>query len=156
MNVNIGIDENNRKRIADGLNKLLADTFTLYLKTHNYHWNVTGPQFQSLHVTFEAQYTELFQAGDAIAERIRSLGFPAPGSYTEFAKLTAVKEANGVPRAAEMVKQLVEGHETVSRTARSLYSAAEEGHDEVTLDLLTERLQVHEKTAWMLRSTLEE
>ena len=157
MKVNIGIDEASRKQIAEGLGKLLADTFTLYLKTHNYHWNVTGPMFQSLHLLFEGQYTELFQAGDLVAERIRALGFPAPGSYADFSRLTAIKEAvSEVPKANEMVRQLVDGHETVARTARSLYPVAEKANDEVTLDLLTERLQVHEKTAWMLRSFLEE
>ena len=156
MKVNIGIDESSRREIADGLSKLLADTYTLFLKTHNFHWNVTGPMFQSLHVTFETQYNELFLASDAIAERIRSLGFPAPGSYSEFSKLTAVKEATTVPKANEMVRQLVEGHETLARTARSIFPAAEKGADEATIDLLTGRLDVHEKTAWMLRSMLEE
>jgi starvation-inducible DNA-binding protein len=157
MKVNIGIDEPSRRQISEGLGKLLADTFTLYLKTHNYHWNVTGPMFQSLHILFEGQYTELFQAGDLVAERIRALGFPAPGSYGDFSRLTSIKEAvSEVPKANEMVRQLVDGHETVARTARSLYPLAEKANDEVTLDLLTERLQVHEKTAWMLRSFLEE
>jgi len=156
MKVNIGINESSRKEIAKGLGRLLADTYTLYLKTHNFHWNVTGPMFQTLHTAFETQYNELFLAGDAVAERIRSLGFPAPGSYAEFGRHTSIKEAEGVPHALEMVRQLVDGHETVARTAREIFPVAEEGHDEATLDLLTQRLQVHEKTAWMLRSLLEE
>lgn len=155
MKVNIGIPEDKRKIIAEGLSKLLADTYTLFLKTHNFHWNVTGPHFPSLHTTFEAQYQELFLAADAIAERIRSLGFFAPGSYHEFGSLTAVKEATGILKAETMVEQLVEGHETVARTARSIFPAGEAGSDEATLDLLTERIQTHEKTAWMLRSFLD-
>lgn len=157
MKLDIGIEEAARKEICEGLNRLLADTFTLYLKTHNYHWNVTGPLFHSLHGMFELQYTELFQAGDAVAERIRSLGFAAPGSYQQFSKLTSVKEATSeVQKAIEMVRQLVSGHECVAKTARSLFPVAEKAGDESTCDLLTQRLQVHEKTAWMLRSFLDE
>lgn len=152
--INIGIPDNSRKEISEGLSKLLADTYTLYLKTHNFHWNVTGPHFNSLHAMFMAQYTETWNAIDEIAERIRSLGYPAPGSYSVFAKLTSIKESNGVPKAEDMVQELVEGHEAVARTARSVFPAAEKGNDEATLDLLTSRIQIHEKTAWMLRSVL--
>ena len=155
MNIDIGIPENKRKVIAQGLSRLLADSYTLYLKTHNYHWNVTGPQFRTLHLMFEEQYTELAQAVDIVAERIRSLGEPAPGSYAQFAELSSVKEETGLPSAEDMVKNLVIGHETVAKTARSVFPSAEEGHDEATLDLLTQRIQLHEKTAWMLRSLLE-
>lgn len=155
MNIDIGIPENKRKVIALGLSRLLADSYTLYLKTHNYHWNVTGPQFRTLHLMFEEQYTELAQAVDIVAERIRSLGEPAPGSYAQFAELSSVKEETGLPSAEDMVKNLVIGHETVAKTARSVFPSAEEGHDEATLDLLTQRIQLHEKTAWMLRSLLE-
>jgi starvation-inducible DNA-binding protein len=154
MPINIGIPEAERHEIAEGLSRLLADTYTLYLKTHNFHWNVTGPMFQTLHLMFEQQYTELADAVDAIAERIRSLGFPAPGSYKQFAALTSIKEVDTVPPAEEMIRLLVEGQETVARTARSVFPAAARGGDEATADLLTERLQVHEKTAWMLRSLL--
>lgn len=152
--VNIGIDEKQRGEIALGLSRLLADTYTLYLKTHNYHWNVTGPMFQTLHLMFETQYTELAEAVDIIAERIRALGFPAPGTYAEFAELSAISEAKGVPSAEEMIKSLVEGQETVVRTARTVFPAADGAHDEPTADLLTQRMQIHEKTAWMLRSLL--
>lgn len=154
MPINIGIPENDRKEIADGLSRLLADTYTLYLKTHNFHWNVTGPMFRTLHLMFEEQYNELATAVDAIAERIRSLGFPAPASYKQFMKLTSIQEEDQVPAAQEMIRLLVAGHETVARTARSVFPASERGGDEATADLLTERLQVHEKTAWMLRSLL--
>ena len=155
MKINIGIKENDRKKIADGLSHLLADSYTLYLKTHNYHWNVTGPMFQTLHLMFEAQYTELALAVDLIAERIRALGFPSPGSYHEFAKLTSIKEESGsVPNANEMIKRLVEGQETVTRTARSLFPIVDKASDEPTADLLTQRMQLHEKNAWMLRSLL--
>lgn len=154
--INIGIPENHRKEIALNLSKLLADTYTLYLKTHNFHWNVTGPMFQTLHALFEQQYTELWQAADVIAERIRSLDEVAPGTYSEFAKLTSLSEAKGVPPAREMIAQLLEGHEAVIRTARSAVPAAEKGQDESTMDLLTQRLQLHEKTAWMLRSLLRD
>jgi len=153
--INIGIDEKDRKKIADGLSHVLADTYTLYLKTHNFHWNVTGPMFNTLHLMFETQYTELSLAVDAIAERIRSLGMFAPGSYADFAKLTTIKEAKGVPEAQEMIKQLVEGHEAITRSARKVYPLADGVEDEATADLLTQRIQLHEKTAWMLRSMLE-
>jgi starvation-inducible DNA-binding protein len=156
MKVDIGIEENARKEIAEGLSRLLADTYTLYLKTHNFHWNVTGPMFQTLHLMFETQYNELALAVDLIAERIRALGFPAPGTYSEFAQLSSIKDAPGVPKATEMIRLLVEGQEAVARTARSIFPVAEQVNDEPTADLLTQRLQVHEKTAWMLRSLLEE
>ncbi|MBX3033172.1 MAG: DNA starvation/stationary phase protection protein [Bdellovibrionaceae bacterium] len=153
--IDIGIKEADRKKIAEGLSRFLADTYTLYLKTHNFHWNVRGPMFNTLHLMFEGQYNELWMAVDLIAERIRSLGFPAPGSYKEYARLTSIQEADGVPEAMDMVRHLVEGHEAVVRTARSLFPAAEEAADEATADLLTQRIQLHEKTAWMLRSLLE-
>lgn len=155
MKPDIGIEEKDRKEIAEGLSRLLADSYTLYLKTHNYHWNVTGPMFQTLHTMFETQYTELALAVDLIAERIRALGVPAPGTYAEFGKLSSVREEIGVPKATDMIKGLIEGHETVVRTARSVFPAVEGGNDEVSADLLTQRMQVHEKTAWMLRSLLE-
>ncbi|ANO50603.1 Dps family protein [Woeseia oceani] len=156
MRVNIGISEESRQAIAGQLAKLLADTYTLYLKTHNFHWNVTGPQFNTLHLMTEEQYTELALAVDQIAERIRALGLPAPGSYAEFSKLATVEEAKGGESADEMIRQLVIGQETVVRTARAAVTAADEASDEPTLDLLTQRMQVHEKTAWMLRSMLED
>jgi starvation-inducible DNA-binding protein len=156
MEVNIGIEEDTRAEIAAGLSRLLADTYTLYLKTHYFHWNVTGPMFQTLHLMFETQYTELALAVDLIAERIRALGFPAPGSYTEYAKLSSIPETTSVPKATEMIKLLVEGQEAVCRTARSIYAVAEKASDEPTADLLTQRLQLHEKTAWMLRSLLDQ
>ncbi|HEY9691922.1 MAG TPA: Dps family protein [Oculatellaceae cyanobacterium] len=156
MKVNIGIDENARKEIAEGLSRLLADTYTLYLKTHNFHWNVTGPMFQTLHLMFEAQYNELALAVDLIAERIRALGFPAPATYSEFAQLSSIPETPGVPKAHDMIRLLVEGQEAVTRTARSIFPVIEQVNDEPTADLLTQRMQVHEKTAWMLRSLLEE
>jgi starvation-inducible DNA-binding protein len=152
MKINIGINEEQRKAIASGLSVLLADSYTLYLKTHNYHWNVTGPMFQTLHTLFETQYTELAVAVDDIAERIRALGEFAPGSYKEYAKLTSIKEAEGIPSAEEMIKDLVKGQEAIAKTARSIVPVADEAADEVTLDLLTQRMTVHEKTAWMLRS----
>jgi len=155
MKIDIGISEDNRKKIADELSKLLADSYTLYLKSHNFHWNVTGPMFQTLHVMFEQQYTELSTAVDEVAERIRALGFPAPGSYAAFSKLSSITETDGVPEAKEMIKLLVEGHEAVARTARSVIGVAGEGSDSVSEDLATARLQIHEKTAWMLRSLLE-
>jgi starvation-inducible DNA-binding protein len=155
MGIDIGIAAKSRAKIAEGLSRLLADSYTLYLKTHNYHWNVTGPQFNTLHVMFEQQYTELATAVDEIAERIRALGHPAPGSYAAFAKLTKVKEESKVPRATEMIRQLVIGQETVVRTAREIFPLADEAHDEPTADLLTQRMQLHEKNAWMLRSMLE-
>jgi len=154
LTIDIGIAEDDRLAITDGLSRLLADSYTLYLKTHNYHWNVTGPMFQTLHLMFEAQYNELALAVDLIAERIRSLGAAAPGSYHEFAALTALDEDSDRPDAAEMIRRLVKGQETVARTARSVFAAVEKAHDEPTADLLTQRLQVHEKTAWMLRSLL--
>jgi starvation-inducible DNA-binding protein len=152
--LDIGIPEAQRQAIADGLARLLADTYTLYLKTHAFHWNVEGPMFNTLHEMFMVQYTELWNALDAIAERIRSLGFYAPGTYADFGKLSSVKETEGVPAALEMVALLVAGHEAVARTARGVFEAAEKGGDEATADLLTQRLSVHEKTAWMLRSLL--
>jgi starvation-inducible DNA-binding protein len=155
MNIDIGIPSEQREQIANGLSHLLADTYTLYLKTHNFHWNVTGPMFQTLHLMFETQYTELAVAVDLIAERIRSLGFPAPATYSQYAKLSSISETEGVPKAQEMIRILVEGQEAVVRTARSLYSVAEQANDEATADLLTQRIQLHEKTAWMLRSLLE-
>lgn len=153
--VNIGIDEGSRAKIAEGLSHLLADTYTLYLKTHNFHWNVTGPMFQTLHLMFETQYTELSTAVDLIAERIRALGYPAPGTYSEYVRLSSISETSGVPKANEMIRLLVEGQEAVIRTARSIFPVIEEVNDEPTADLLTQRMQVHEKTAWMLRSLLE-
>ena len=154
MEINIGIEEQARLDIAAGLGKLLADSYTLYLKTHNFHWNVTGPQFNSLHQMFELQYTELALAVDEIAERIRTLGERAPGSYQEFAALTAIEEAKGEPNADEMLSQLLEGQEMVVRTARAVLPIAGDANDEPTADLLTQRIQAHEKTAWMLRSML--
>ena len=152
--INIGIDENDRREIAKGLSRLLADTYTLYLKTHNFHWNVTGPMFQTLHLMFEQQYNELALAVDLIAERIRALGFPAPATYKEFLQLSSIKEDAGVPSAEEMIGLLVEGQESVVRTARSVFPLVDKANDEPTADLLTQRMQVHEKTAWMLRSLL--
>jgi starvation-inducible DNA-binding protein len=153
--VDIGIDGKHRAKIADGLSRLLADTYTLYLQTHNFHWNVEGPMFNTLHLMFMAQYTELWNALDAIAERIRALGYPAPGTYKAFANLTSIEETDGVPDALDMVRILVKGHEAVTRTARKVFPAAEKASDESTADLLTQRLQIHEKTAWMLRSLLK-
>ena len=155
--INIGIGEKDRAAIAAGLAKLLADTYTLYLTTHNFHWNVTGPMFNTLHAMFMAQYTELWTAVDPIAERIRSLGHPAPGSYAQFGKLSSLKDApTEPPKAMEMVRILMQGHEAVARTARSVFPLADKAGDEPTADLLTQRLTVHEQTAWMLRSLLEE
>ena len=153
--IDIGIPDKHRGAIAAGLSRVLADTYTLYLQTHNFHWNVEGPMFNTLHLMFMEQYTELWNALDAVAERIRSLGYPAPGTYAEFIKLTSIKEADGVPQAMDMVGVLVKGHEAVARTARQVFPTAEKGGDESTVDLLTQRLQVHEKTAWMLRSLLK-
>ena len=155
MKIDIGISEPERVQIVEGLSRLLADTYTLYLKTHNFHWNVTGPMFNTLHLMFMAQYTEMWTSVDLIAERIRSLGSPAPGTYSEFARLSSIVETPGVPAAMDMVRLLVDGHEAVIRTARSVFPAVEAARDEATADLLTQRLQVHEKTAWMLRSLLE-
>ena len=154
--IDIGIPAQERKEIADGLARLLADTYTLYLKTHNFHWNVTGPMFNTLHLMFEQQYNELALAVDAIAERIRALGYPAPGSYKAYAGLSSIEEADDVPVAEEMIAQLVKGQEAVVRTARSIFPKVERANDEPTADLLTQRMQVHEKTAWMLRSMLEQ
>jgi starvation-inducible DNA-binding protein len=152
--IDIGISAKNREKIAKGLSRVLADTYTLYLQTHNFHWNVEGPMFTTLHLMFMTQYTELWTALDAIAERIRSLGYPAPGTYKSFADLSSIEETDGVPEAMEMVRLLVKGHEAVARTARSVFPTAEKAGDESTTDLLTQRLQIHEKTAWMLRSLL--
>src|SRR3989338_5642917 len=152
--IDIGIDEKDRKEISDGLSKLLADTYTLYLKTHNFHWNVTGTMFNTLHLMFEQEYNELALAVDLIAERIRALGFPAPASYSEFSKLSSIREENSVPPAEEMIKLLVHGNEAVVKTARAIFPMAERANDESTCDLLTQRMQVHEKTAWMLRSMI--
>ncbi|GLW60530.1 DNA starvation/stationary phase protection protein [Hydrogenophilus thermoluteolus] len=152
--IDIGIADEDRQAIAQGLSKLLADTFVLYLTTHNFHWNVTGPMFQTLHTMFMEQYTELWNALDEIAERIRALGHPAPGSMSEYLKLTRLSEVHGVPKAEEMVRILVAGHEAVCKTAREIVPTVERANDEPTLDLLTQRLQIHEKTAWMLRSLL--
>ena len=157
LQVNIGIGEKDRASIAKGLNKLLADTYTLYLTTHNFHWNVTGPMFNTLHLMFMGQYTELWNAVDPIAERIRALGFPAAGSYGQFASTSSVPDVPAdPPKAIEMIRILVAGHETVARTARELFTVVDEVSDQPTADLLTQRLDIHEKTAWMLRSLLEE
>jgi starvation-inducible DNA-binding protein len=153
--IDLGIAPVQRKVLAEGLAKVLADTYTLYLKTHNFHWNVTGPMFQTLHLMFEQQYNELALAVDLVAERIRALGHPAPGSYAQFSKLSSISEATGVPKAEDMICQLVEGQEALVRTLRNVFPTAEKASDQVTLDLLTQRMQVHEKTAWMLRSLLE-
>lgn len=152
MKIDIGIPQERRLEIVEGLSRLLADTYSLYLKTHNFHWNVTGPMFKTLHTMFEEQYLELAPAVDQIAERIRALGAPAPGSYREFAELTKVPEVDTPPGAMEMVRTLVDDHETVVQTARSIFPRVQEAADEATADLLTQRLQIHEKTAWMLRS----
>jgi len=153
--IEIGISEADRRATAEGLSRLLADTYTLYVKTHNFHWNVTGPLFNTLHLMFEQQYTELATAVDEIAERIRALGFPAPGSYKQFGALTSVEEEEGVPSAEEMIAQLAKDQETVTRTAREVFPVAEKADDEPTADLLTQRMLIHEKTAWMLRSMLD-
>ena len=152
MQINIGLAEETRQTIASGLSKLLADTYTLYLKTHNFHWNVKGPMFQTLHIMFEGQYTALADAVDVIAERIRALGVAAPGSYAQFSELTDIKEETGLPDANEMIRQLVEANECVIRTARDMVTHAADANDEATVDLLTQRMEYHEKTAWMLRS----
>ena len=153
--MNTGISKKERAAIADGLSRLLADNYTLYLKTHNFHWNVTGPMFNTLHLMFETQYNELWLANDQIAERIRSLGYPAPGTYAEYVRLASIKETSGQPKAEEMVRLLVEGNEAVVRTARSVFPMVDKAGDEPTADLLTQRMQIHEKHAWMLRSLLE-
>lgn len=155
-NINIGISEKDRKKIVEGLAHMQADTYTLYLKTHNFHWNVTGPMFQTLHLMFQTQYNEIWLAVDVIAERIRALGFPAPGSYKEFSELTEIKDSKGVPNAKEMIRQLVDGQETVIRTARTVFPIAEAAGDQPTADVLTQRMTVHEQNAWMLRSLLED
>ena len=156
MELNTGISPDHRERLAAELSRLLADSYTLYLKTHNFHWNVTGPMFQTLHSMFELHYTELAMAVDTIAERIRALGVLAPGSYAAFGRLASVPDTDAAPNALEMVKLLVEAHETVIRTAREVVRAAEDAGDQATADLGTQRLQLHEKTAWMLRSLLED
>ncbi len=155
MQINIGIEETDRQAIAASLSKVLADSYTLYLKTHNYHWNVTGPMFNTLHLMFEGQYTELATAVDEIAERIRALGVAAPGSYKAFSQLTDIEEETNVPDAAEMIRQLVIGQETVARAARKAFEIADNINDQPTADLLTQRMQIHEKNAWMLRSMLD-
>ncbi len=155
VEIDIGISKDDRKKITQGLSHLLADSYSLYLNTHNFHWNVTGPMFQTLHLMFEGQYNELAIAVDNIAERIRALGHFAPATYSEFAELSSIKEPKGVPAAKDMIKQLVQGHEAVAKTARSIYPAVEKASDEASADLLTQRIQLHEKTAWMLRSLLE-
>jgi starvation-inducible DNA-binding protein len=156
MKVNIGIEDKKREEIALGLSKMLADTYTLYLKTHNFHWNVVGPHFQALHLMFEKQYEDLADAVDLIAERIRALGFPAPATYSQFVQLSSIQETEGVPEALEMVRILVEGHEIVVRTARLALPVVERVDDQPTMDLIAERMNTHEKTAWMLRSILED
>jgi starvation-inducible DNA-binding protein len=153
--INIGISVADRKKIAQGLSAFLADSYTLYLMTHNFHWNVTGPQFTSLHQLFMTQYTEQWTALDQIAERIRALGHPAPATYTEFHTLASIKEVSGVPKAEEMVRHLVMSQEATARTARNLYPLVDKANDQPTADLLTQRIEIHEKTAWMLRSILE-
>ncbi len=154
--IDIGINEKDRKAIAKGLSELLADSYSLYLMTHNFHWNVTGPHFNALHTMFMAQYTEQWTALDLIAERIRALGEHAPGTYTEFSKLTSIQEVTGSPKAMDMVRLLVKAQETTARTARKLFPLVEKANDQPTADLLTQRQDIHEKTAWMLRSLLEE
>lgn len=154
--MDFGINAADRHKIVEGLSRLLADTYTLYLKTHNFHWNVTGPMFQTLHQLFMAFYTEQWTAVDLIAERIRAMGAPAPGSYEAFARLTAIKPSPGLPKAREMIIELIEGQETVARTARDMFDVAAKANDQPTCDLLTQRMQIHEKNAWMLRSLLEE
>ena len=155
MDIQIGIQTEQRQAIADGLSRLLADTYTLYLKTHNYHWNVTGPMFNTLHLMFETQYNELALAVDLIAERIRALGHIAPGTYAAYRRLSSIKEEESIPKAQDMIRQLMEGQEAVVRTARSIFPVVNEASDEPTADLLTQRMQIHEKNAWMLRSMLE-
>ncbi|GAC1668669.1 MAG: Dps family protein [Candidatus Dormibacteraceae bacterium] len=155
VNIDIGINEQDRAEIAQGLGRMLADSYSLYLKTHNFHWNVTGPMFETLHLMFELQYNELALAVDVVAERIRALGFPAPATYTEFARLTSIAETGGVPKAEEMIRLLAEGQEAVVRTARSMFPLVDRVSDVATADLLTQRIQLHEKTGWMLRSLLE-
>ncbi len=155
MSIHIGISPEDRQSVSEALSRLLADTYSLYLQTHNFHWNVEGPMFNTLHLMFEVQYNELWLAVDTIAERIRSLGFPAPGTYSELARLTSIEEVAGVPQAMDMVAYLVKGHEAVTRTARTAFQTTDKAGDESSSDMLTQRLQVHEKTAWMLRSLLK-
>jgi starvation-inducible DNA-binding protein len=155
MKIDIGISDKDRKEVAGGLSKLLADTYTLYLKTHSFHWNVEGPMFQTLHLMFMGQYTEMWNALDVIAERIRSLGTYAPGTYAEIAKLSSVKESKTVPKATKMIEEAVQGHEQVIKTIRNIFESAEKAKDQTTMDVLTQRLDIHEKTAWMLRSLLK-
>ena len=156
VRIDIGISEKDRKKIADGLSALLADSYTLYRMTHDFHWNVTGPQFNSLHTMFMNQYTEQWNALDLIAERIRALGFPAPGTYKEFVKLASIQEVEGVPKANDMIRHLVAAQEATARTARRLFAVVDAANDQPTADVLTQRIDVHEKTAWMLRSLLED
>lgn len=156
MNIDIGITQANREKIADGLSDLLADSYTLYQMTHNFHWNVTGPQFNTLHSMFMTQYTEQWAALDVIAERIRALGYPAPGTYKEFARRASISEVDGVPKANEMIRHLVKAQEAATRTARKLFPHVDKANDQATADVLTQRIDVHEKTAWMLRSLLED
>ena len=156
IEIDIGISESNRKKIAEGLSNLLADSYTLYMMTHNFHWNVKGPQFNTLHTMFMTQYTEQWAALDVIAERIRALGYPAPGTYSEFVKRSSIKEISGVPKAEDMIRHLVKAQEATAKTARNLFSAVDAANDQPTADVLTQRIDVHEKTAWMLRSLLEE
>lgn len=156
VTIDIGISDANRKKIAEGLSALLADSYTLYLMTHNFHWNVTGPQFNTLHTMFMAQYTEQWAALDVIAERIRALGYPAPGTYSEFVKRASIKEVDGVPKATDMVRHLVKAQEATAKTARKLFPLVDAANDQPTADVLTQRIDVHEKTAWMLRSLLED
>ena len=154
--INIGMSDSDRAKIAEGLSALLADSYTLYMMTHNFHWNVTGPRFNDLHNMFMAQYTEQWNALDTIAERIRALGHPAPGTYKEFVKLASIKEIDGVPKAADMVRHLMEAQEATARTARKLFPVVDAANDQPTADLLTQRMDIHEKTAWMLRSLMDE
>jgi starvation-inducible DNA-binding protein len=155
MKIDIGISEKDRKEVAAGLSNLLADTYSLYLKTHSFHWNVEGPMFQTLHIMFMGQYTEMWNALDVIAERIRALGHYAPGTYSEIAKLTSIKESKSVPKANKMIEEAIQGHETVIKTIRNIFESAEKAKDQTTMDVLTQRLDIHEKTAWMLRSLLK-
>jgi len=156
VTIDIGISESNRKKIAEGLSNLLADSYTLYMMTHNFHWNVKGPQFNTLHTMFMTQYTEQWAALDVIAERIRALGYPAPGTYSEFVKRASIKEIAGVPKAEDMIRYLVKAQESTAKTARQLFPVVESAADQPTADVLTQRIDIHEKTAWMLRSLLED
>jgi starvation-inducible DNA-binding protein len=156
MHIDIGISESNRKKIAEGLSNFLADSYTLYMMTHNFHWNVKGPQFNTLHTMFMTQYTEQWAALDVIAERIRALGFPSPGTYSEFVKRASIKEVHGVPKAEDMIRHLVKAQEATAKTARKLFPVVDAADDQPTADVLTQRIDIHEKTAWMLRSLLEE